>query len=177
MESLEIVDRLKEKFIAEVVDVTQFSDQVFVSVRRERITDICRFLHDDPDMHMDYLADLCGVDYPDKQFRYEVVYNLYSIKHKHRLMIKALIPENDPGIDSVVPVWSAANWHEREVCDMFGIIFNGHPDLRRILLPEDWEGHPLRKDYPLKGPEGWEYKGYEETKELHTHDNEWNIRS
>ncbi|HDH05783.1 MAG TPA: NADH-quinone oxidoreductase subunit C, partial [Nitrospirae bacterium] len=87
MEPLEIVDRLKEKFIAEVVDVTQFSDQVFVSVRRERITDICRFLHDDPDMHMDYLADLCGVDYPDKQFRYEVVYNLYSIKHKHRLMI------------------------------------------------------------------------------------------
>ncbi len=126
---------------------------------------------------MDYLADLCGADYPDNKDRFEVVYNLYSIKHGHRLRVKALVPESDPSVDSVVPVWSGANWHEREACDMYGIVFNGHPDLRRILMPEDWEGYPLRKDYPLKGPDDDEYKGFEELKELHTHDKEWNIQA
>ncbi len=175
MEPLEIVSRLKNKFLNEISDVSEFRDQVFVSVNRERIMDICRFLHDDPELSMDYLVDVCGVDYPDRKFRYEVVYNLYSIKHKHRIMIKALVPEDNPGIDSVVPIWIGANWHEREACDMYGIVFNGHPDLRRILMPEDWEGYPLRKDYPLKGPET-EYKGFEETKDLHTHDDEWTIK-
>ncbi len=177
MEPLEIVDRLKEKFLSEIVDVTQFRDQVSVSVKREKIIDICRYLHDETDIHMDYLADLCGVDYPDRRHRFEVVYNLYSIKYNHRLIIKALIPENGPSVDSVVPIWSGANWHEREACDMYGIIFNGHPDLRRILMPEDWEGYPLRKDYPLKGPKDREYKGFEELKDLHSHDKEWNIQS
>lgn len=176
MESLEISDKIKEKFLNEVVDVTRFRDQVFVSVNRKRISDICRFLHDEPDIYMDYLVDLCGVDYPGRQYRYEVVYNLYSVKHKHRIMIKALIPEDNPSVDSVVPIWSGANWHEREACDMYGVVFNGHPDLRRILMPEDWEGYPLRKDYPLKGPEDSEYKGFEELKDLHTHDNERTIR-
>ena len=176
MEPLEIVNRLKSKYLNEIADVSEFRDQVFVSVNRERIIDICRFLHDDPDIYMDYLADLCGVDYPDRLYRYEVVYNLYSVKHNHRIMIKALIPADNPGIDSVVPIWNGANWHEREACDMYGIVFNGHPDLRRILMPDDWEGYPLRKDYPLKGPEDTEYKGFEELKDLHSHDNEWNIR-
>jgi NADH-quinone oxidoreductase subunit C len=175
MEPLEIVSRLKNKFLNEIADVSEYRDQVFVSVNRERISDICRFLHDDPEIYMDYLVDLCGVDYPEHQYRYEVVYNLYSVKHKHRLMVKALIPEDNPHVDSVVPIWSGANWHEREACDMYGIVFNGHPDLRRILMPEDWEGYPLRKDYPLKGPEDAEYKGFEEVKDLHTHDSEWNI--
>ena len=177
MEPLEIVDRLKEKFLNEIVDVTQFRDQVFVSIKKEKIAEICRYLHDDPDIHMDYLADLCGVDYPEKRHRFEVVYNLYSLKYNHRLMLKAQLPEEDPYIDSVVQIWSGANWHEREACDMYGILFNDHPDLRRILMPEDWEGYPLRKDYPLKGPEGEEYKSLEELKELHSHDKEWNIQS
>ncbi len=177
MEPLEIVERLKEEFSGEIVDVKQFRDQVFVTVKRERIVDICRYLHDRTDIGMNYLADLCGVDYPGRRQRFEVVYNLYSIKYKHRLMIKVPIPESDPSVDSVVPVWNGANWHEREACDMYGIVFNGHPDLRRILMPEDWEGYPLRKDYPLKGPEGWEYKGFEELKDLHSHDKEWNIQS
>ena len=138
MEPLEIVNRLKDKFLSEIVQVTEFRDQVFVSVNREKIVDICRYLHDDPDIHMDYLADLCGVDYPDNQYRYEVVYNLYSMKYKHRLVIKALIPGDAPDVDSVVPIWNGANWHEREACDMYGIVFNNHPDLRRILMPEDW---------------------------------------
>jgi NADH-quinone oxidoreductase subunit C len=177
MEPLEIVDRLKEKFLNEIVDVTQFRDQVFVSIKKEKITEICRYLHDDPDIYMDYLADLCGVDYPEKRHRFEVVYNLYSLKHNHRLMLKAQLSEDDPYIDSVTQVWNGANWHEREACDMYGILFNDHPDLRRILMPEDWEGYPLRKDYPLKGPEGEEYKGFEELKDLHSHDKEWNIQS
>jgi NADH-quinone oxidoreductase subunit C len=175
MEPLEIAGRLNEKFLSEILDVREFRDQVFISVRQERILDICRHLREDPDISMDYLADLCGVDYPDRDLRFEVVYVLYSMKFRHRIIIKARIPESSPGIDSVVPVWQGANWHEREVCDMYGIVFNGHPDLRRILMPEDWEGHPLRKDYPLKGRESWEYKGYEELKDLHSHDNEWNI--
>ncbi len=176
MEPLEIVNRLKSKYLNEIADVSEFRDQVFVSVNRERIIDICRFLHNDPDIYMDYLVDLCGVDYLDRQYRYEVVYNLYSVKYKHRIILKALIPADNPGIDSVVPIWSGANWHEREACDMYGIVFNGHPDLRRILMPEDWEGYPLRKDYPLKGPEGAEYKGFEELKDFHSHDKEWSIR-
>lgn len=175
MEPLEIVNGLKDKFFSEIVDVVEFRDQVSVSVKREKLLDICRYLYDDPDMHMDYLSDLCGVDYPDRKYRFEVVYNLYSLKYRHRIRIKALLPADDPVVESVVPVWSGANWHEREACDMYGIIFNGHPDLRRILLPEDWEGYPLRKDYPLKGPDR-EYKGFEEVKDLHSHDNEWSIK-
>ena len=176
MEPLEIAERLKEKFFSDIVGITQFRDQVFVSVRKNRILDICRHLHDSPEFMMDYLADLCGADYGERTDRFEVVYVLYSIKYNHRIIIKALIPENDLSIESVVPIWKGANWHEREACDMYGIVFNNHPDLRRILMPENWEGFPLRKDYPLKGKEGWEYKGFEELKDLHSHDDEWSIR-
>jgi len=176
MEPIEIANRLREKFPLEVENIKNFRDQVFVSVKREKIVEICRYLYEDDDIRMNYLADLCGVDYPERKYRFEVVYNLYSLKYNHRLIVKALIPESDPCINSVVPVWKGANWHEREACDMYGIVFNGHPDLRRILMPDDWEGFPLRKDYPLKGKEGSEYRGFEDLKELHSHDNEWNIR-
>jgi NADH-quinone oxidoreductase subunit C len=176
MDPLEIAEKIKERFPLDVLDVKQFRDQVSVNVRREKIVEICRFLKDDPELYMDFLSDLCGVDYPDREFRFEVVYNLYSLKHRHRIRLKALIPENDSSIDSVTDVWRGADWHEREACDMFGIVFNGHPDLRRILMPEDWEGYPLRKDYPLRGPEGKEYKAYEEIKKLHAHDDEWMIK-
>jgi NADH-quinone oxidoreductase subunit C len=175
MEPSEIIERIKEKFPLDVMDVTSFRDQVSVVVRRERIVEICRYLYDSDDLRMDYLSDLCGVDYPEREFRFEVVYNLFSIKHRHRIRLKALVPENDASIESVVSIWIGANWHERETCDMYGIVFKGHPDLRRILMPDDWEGYPQRKDYPLKGPEGREYKGYEEIKKLHTHDSEWTI--
>lgn len=176
MEPLEIAYRIKEKFPEEVLDILQFLDQVSVIVKRERIVELCRYLHDDPDLYFDYLSDLCGVDYLGKKPRFEVVYNLYSIKHRHRIRLKAGVPEEDTNIDSVTSVWIGADWHEREAYDMYGINFKGHPDLRRILMPEDWEGHPQRKDYPLKGPSN-EYKGYRELKELHKHDDEWSIRS
>ncbi|GAB4534673.1 MAG: NADH-quinone oxidoreductase subunit C [Thermodesulfovibrionia bacterium] len=176
MSPVEIADRLKERFAQEVLDVTEFRGQVSVTIKRERVREICRYLHDESGIEMDYLSDLCGVDYLGKRrVRFEVVYNLYSLKHRHRIRLKALVPEDDPSIDTVTDIWRGANWHERETYDMFGIVFNGHPDLRRILLPEDWEGFPLRKDYPVTGPDGWEWKGYEEVKGLHEHDSEWRI--
>ena len=154
MEPLQIADRMKERFPEEVLDIKEFRGQVSVSVRKDRIMEICRFLHDEPDLYLDYLIDLCGVDYlGKKENRFEVVYHLYSIRHRHALRLKAEVPENDARIDSVTPVWVGVNWHERECYDLFGIVFAGHPDLRRVLLPEDWEGYPLRKDYPLKGPD------------------------
>jgi NADH-quinone oxidoreductase subunit C len=154
MEAIQIAEKIREKFPEETLDIREFRGQISVTLKKVRIRDICRYLHDDPDIFLDYLVDLCGVDYLGKKdVRFEVVYHLYSIKHRHAIRLKAEVPEDDPSIDSVMPVWAGVNWHERECYDMFGIIFEGHPDLRRILLPEDWEGHPLRKDYPLKGPE------------------------
>ena len=176
MEPLEIAEKIKNKFLQEILDINQFRDQVSVTIKRDKIIDICRYLYEDPDIRMDFLSDLCGVDYPERKPRFEIVYNLCSLKHGHRIRIKALIPEDNPSIDSVVSIWSGANWHEREACDMFGIVFNGHPDLRRILMPEEWNGFPLRKNYPLQGIEGWEYREFEELKEMHTHDDEWGIK-
>jgi NADH-quinone oxidoreductase subunit C len=161
MEPLEIAERIREVFPEEVLAVSEFRGQVSVTLRKTRIRDIARYLHDDPDLYFDYLIDVCGVDYlGKKEKRFEVVYHLYSIKHRRMIRLKAEVGEEDLTIDSVTSVWIGANWHERETFDLFGITFSGHPDLRRILMPEDWEGHPLRKDYPLKGP-ATEWQGFE----------------
>lgn len=158
----EIAEKIKERFPDEVVEITSFRDQVSVIVKKDKIVDICRFLHDDGNILCDYLADLCGADYLNKKVpRFEVVYQLYSIRHHHRIRVKAQVPEDNPTIESVTSIWAGANWHERECYDLFGIVFKGHPDLRRVLLPEDWEGHPLRKEYPVKGPEK-EWSGFQE---------------
>jgi len=161
MEPLEIAEKIKELFPEEVLAVSEFRGQVSVTLRKNRIRDIARYLHDDPDLYFDYLIDVCGVDYlGKKEKRFEVVYHLYSIKHRRMIRLKAEVGEEDLTIDSVTSVWIGANWHERETFDLYGINFSGHPDLRRILMPEDWEGHPLRKDYPLKGP-ATEWQGFE----------------
>jgi len=160
MEALQIAEKIKERFPEEVLDVREFRGQVSITLKKERILDIFRYLHDDPDLFLDYLVDVCGADYlGKKEKRFEVVYHLYSIKHRHAVRIKAEVPGDKPSIDSVMPIWTGANWHEREAYDLYGIVFMGHPDLRRVLLPEDWEGHPLRKDYPLEGPEK-EWSGF-----------------
>ncbi|MEW6418860.1 MAG: NADH-quinone oxidoreductase subunit C [Nitrospirota bacterium] len=154
LEPTEIAEKIKENFPDDVVEVTNFRNIVSVIVKKGRILGICKYLHDEPTLCLDHLQDLCGVDYHGKKEpRFEVVYNLYSIKYRHRIRLRAQVPADDPSIKTVTSIWAGANWHERECFDMFGIIFKEHPDLRRILLPEDWEGHPLRKDYPLKGPE------------------------
>lgn len=161
MEPVQIAQRLKEKFPSDVVGMAEYRSQASVTVKRDNIVDIARWLHDEPDLSLDLLRDLCGVDYADsRDVRFAVVYQMYSVKHNHLLRVYAQVPADDPQIDTVTPVWEGANWHERECYDMFGITFKGHPDLRRILLPEDWEGHPLRKDYPAEGPEK-EWAGYQ----------------
>jgi NADH-quinone oxidoreductase subunit C len=155
MDPLQIAKMIEEKFAGQVLGTTSYVGQVGVMLTKDKIRDICLFLRDEPSLRMDHLADLTAVDfsrYPgDDGLRFEVVYNLISTVHRHRIRLKVRVPEEDPRIDSVSSVWQTANWHERETYDLMGIKFDGHPDLRRILLPEEWEGHPLRKEYPLKG--------------------------
>jgi NADH-quinone oxidoreductase subunit C len=117
-------------------------------IDRHRIVDVMRFLRDTPELAFDMLTDVTAVDYLGQMPRFEMVYHLYSVARNHRLRIKARVPEEDARIASLVPLWPSANWMEREVWDMYGIRFDGHPDLRRLLLYEEFEGHPLRKDYP-----------------------------
>ncbi len=117
-------------------------------VAPERLVDVMRFLRDGPELRFEMLMDLTAVDYLGQEPRFEVVYHLYSLSGNQRLRVKARVPEEPGEIASVVDVWAAANWMEREVWDLYGIRFRGHPDLRRILLYEEFQGHPLRKDYP-----------------------------
>ena len=122
-----------------------------VIVDRASILDVARHLRTASDAAFDICSDVTATDWPPRPERFDVVYCLFSTGHGRRLRVKARVGEDD-GIASVTPVWPAANWLEREVFDMFGIRFHGHPDLRRILMPDEWQGHPQRKDYPLEGP-------------------------
>lgn len=145
-----LVQKLKAKFDGAVLEAVEFIGQVSIRIAPDRIVDVCSFLRDDADSRFNYLSDLTCVHYPMvPEHPLEVVYNLYSIPRNERVRLKAAIAE-DASVDSVTEVWPAANWMEREVYDLFGVTFKNHPDLRRILLPPDWEGHPLRKDYPLE---------------------------
>jgi len=117
-------------------------------VERGRILDVLRLLRDDRELDFAMLSDVTAVDYLPRSPRFEVVYHLYSLAKNHRVRIKVRVPEDDPRVDSAVALYASADWMEREVWDLYGIRFTGHPDLRRILLYEEFEGHPLRKDYP-----------------------------
>jgi NADH-quinone oxidoreductase subunit C len=144
-----LVKRLKEKFGEAVIEASEFLGQLSIAVDRARIVEVCETLKSDTETAFNYLSDLTCVHYPDnKDAPFQVVYNLYSIAKNERVRLN--VDTNGEGVDSVVGVWPAAEWPEREVYDLFGIVFHNHPDLRRILLPPDWEGHPLRKDYPLE---------------------------
>ncbi|GAB4371249.1 MAG: NADH-quinone oxidoreductase subunit C [Deltaproteobacteria bacterium] len=143
-----VLEKLVARFGSAVLSThSNFGDDTAL-VRPEQIVEICTFLRDDPDLLFDFAMDLTAVDYLGERPRFEVVYHLFSMPKKHRVRIKARVPEEDPEIDSVVPVWPGMNWYEREVWDMYGIRFRNHPDLRRILMYEEFVGHPLRKDYP-----------------------------
>jgi len=143
---------LEEKFPDEVVEVVEFRGDTTIEVKPERIVDICTALKDGHDTGFKYLSMIAGMDYSPASPRFGVVYALYSHKHHDRITLKTRLADDQaPAIDSVAKVWSTANWHEREIYDMMGIRFSGHPDLRRILMPGDWVGHPQRKDYSLKG--------------------------
>lgn len=148
----EFVNKLKAENSAWVVNVTDALGEVTVIVPRESIVDICCFLKSNHGF--DLLADLCGSDRGvEEDPRFEVNYHLFSTKHYNRLRLKVLLTEDQPNVTSVVSVWKTANWLERETYDLVGILFDEHPDLRRILLPSDFDGHALRKDYPLRGYE------------------------
>ena len=126
-------------------------DERTVWVAKESIREACAILRDFPDCSFNFLADLTCVDWYPSEPRFEVVYHLLSIKEKERVRLKARLDGSSPAIESVTSVWPAANYYEREVFDLFGVRFSGHPNLERILMPDDWEGHPLRKDYPVEG--------------------------
>lgn len=143
-----LVKKLKAKFDGGIGEASEFIGQLSVHVDREQIFEVCDFLKQDKESEFDYLSDVTCVHYPQRaEAPFEVVYNLFSIPQNERVRLKVGVTDS---IDSVTSIWPAANWLEREVFDLFGIKFNGHPDLRRLLLPPDWEGYPLRKDYPLE---------------------------
>lgn len=147
---MEAVARLKQQFGPAILSVEEFRGERTVKVERDQLFPLLDYLKGAEDIGFDFLADLCGVDnLPDKP-RFQVVYLLYSFKTNERLRVKVDLPEEDPHLPSVVSLWKAADWLERETYDMYGVIFDNHPDLTRILMWEGFDGHPLRKDFPLK---------------------------
>ena len=146
------VEKLKAANAAWVSDFKNARGEVTIMVPRDSIAEVCRVLK--LEHGFDMLVDLCGADLgPEEDPRFEVNYHLFSTKHFNRLRLKVLLSEDEPNVETVTGVWKTADWHERETYDMFGVVFDGHPDLRRILLPSDFDGHALRKDFPLRGYE------------------------
>jgi NADH-quinone oxidoreductase subunit C len=144
MEALNIYDLIKERFPGKVLEISDRKPEPFAVVDPGAIVEISGFLHDDVDLAMDCLSNETGVDYKD---RIEVVYHLFSYKYRHGGVLKVKLPRENPSIATVEEIWRAANWMEREIFDLLGVTFIGHSDMRRILMPEDWPGYPLRKDF------------------------------
>jgi NADH-quinone oxidoreductase subunit C len=152
MTTHEIHERLKARFGDDVGPLSEPKIDPFCVVKRERIVEVCRFLKSEPGIDIDFLEDETAVDWPKRNV-IEVVYHLLSYRHRHAIVLKVEADRAAPSVPSVEGVWKTANWFEREIFDLFGVDFPGHPDLRRIMLPDDWVGHPLRKDYQEAG--GW----------------------
>ena len=161
MNTLNLAEQIKLKFPNLVLYALDNKGDQMIIIKKEGIRDIAAALKNDAQFQFNVLMDLAAVDYlhwEEKEFRFEVIYNLYSIPKNSRLFIKAPVRENEAQIDSVAFLWPSADWYEREVWDMFGIFFKGHPNLKRLLMYEEFKGHPLRKDYlynkrqPLVGP-------------------------
>ena len=144
-------DALSARLAELGLDAVVARGEVTATVDRDRVLDVIERLRSDPDLAFDHLSDLSATDWPDREPRFWVAIHLSSRRHRHRLRVKVGLPGDDPRIPSVTGLFPTANWLEREVFDLFGIAFEGHPDLRRILMPDDWDGHPLRKDHPLGG--------------------------
>ncbi len=149
MTAEEIYQRLKEKFTDKILEYDGEAFDPFVKVAADAIKDVALYLRNDPDLYFDHLMCLSGVDYGPTE-NLGVVYHLNSMKYLHKFCLKVDVPRDDPKLPSVESVWRTADWHERECFDMFGIVFEGHPDPRRILCPDDWQGWPLRKDYVVQ---------------------------
>jgi NADH-quinone oxidoreductase subunit C len=146
-----MVRKLQEHFPDSIEATNDFRGDLTVQVKKNDIVKVAEFIKNDPELSFDLIIDLLGVDMYRPDGRFEVVYIIYSIKNKTYLRLKVLVDESDCVVPTVTGVWAGANWHERETYDMFGVKFSGHPDLRRMYMPEEYEYHPLRKDFPLMG--------------------------
>lgn len=145
-----VIKKIKDTFRHDVIETSVFKGEVTHVIEIKALRAVCNFLKTDPELRMNFLVDVLGVDYYKETPRFEVVYHFYSIQRKRRVRVKVRAAEGEQ-VPSITSLWPAADWPEREVYDMYGIVFEGHPNLKRIYLAHDWEGHPLRKDYPLKG--------------------------
>lgn len=150
------VESLRSALPDALLDTKTFRDELTLIVKPESIVTVLRHLRDTPGLLYNFLSDISTVDYFNPQGGYDgrperfaLSYHLYSMLYNRRIRVKVFLPEDDPRVPSVTSVWPAANWLEREAYDMMGIVFDGHPDLRRVLMPQDWNGHPHRRDYPL----------------------------
>ncbi len=150
------LQRVQERFSPEVIDTHAFRGDETIIIRPGALRAVAQFLKETPELDFNFLMDLTAVDYLNfgggkikKEPRFEVVYHFYSLKHNQRLRLKVPVEEKNPEIDTLTDLWPSANWYEREVWDMFGIRFRGHPNLKRILMYEEFQGHALRKDYPF----------------------------
>jgi NADH-quinone oxidoreductase subunit C len=150
----QVVIKLKEKFPKYNFETADFRNELTVKLDKKNIIKVCQFLKEDDDLQFKLCEDVTAIDWARRTDRFTVVYHIFSLKHNFRLRLKADVDESDCTIDTVSSVWKSANWAEREAYDMYGIKFKGHPDLRRMYMPEEFEYHPLRKDFPLTGIPG-----------------------
>ena len=149
-----IPQKLKANFPSVEFEVSDYKDELTIKFDKKNVVEICRFLKNDSELQFLLCSDVTAVDWATRKNRFTVVYNIFSLKHNFRLRLKADVNESDCSIDSVTSVWRASNFQERETYDMYGIKFNNHPDLRRMYMPEEFEYHPLRKEFPLMGIPG-----------------------
>ncbi len=151
LEEHPVVTKLRGWDPQAVAEVHFLRDELTIVVPRGHLRRVAALLCREPGLEFTLLSDVTGVDHFPGEPRFELNYHLVSLSRRERLRLKVRLPSSNPVVESVTPVWPTADWHEREVFDLFGVRFEGHPDLRRLLLPEDWEGHPLRKDFPVEG--------------------------
>ena len=150
------VEAVRATFGEAVLEVAEHRGETTILVPAEKVPAVAKLLRDDPALRYNFMADLTAVDWPERELRFDVVYHLLSMETRAVIRLKTRVGqagEEHPAVPTVSTIWPTANWYEREVYDLFGITFTGHPDLRRLVMPEDWTSHPLRKDYPLTGVE------------------------
>ena len=146
MTPVEVYQKVKERFGEAIESFNEKALDPYIVIKPDAVVEVCRFLKEDPSLAFDCLSNMSGVDFI-KEGKLQVVSHLYSYPHRHSCVVKVDVPRENPTMPSLEGIWKAANWQEREIYDLVGVIFTGHSDLRRILMPEDWVGHPLRKDF------------------------------
>lgn len=149
-----IVEKLKNQFSDAIIEITNFRDDLTFVVTKEKIVEFCKYLNNDNELQFVMCKDITAIDWATRKKRFTVVYHIYSFKNNFNLRIKVNLDEEPWQIDTVTSIWQSANWYERETYDMYGIIFVNHPDLRRMYMPEGFQYHPLRKDFPVIGIPG-----------------------